>query len=99
MKKSRCPMCYQPAVNSCRSCRTTIVRNKRGEADYGYRDGRVVYQRRANSSMDDGTERNAPYPHDPNKVKSSLPAVRDLLPGDDAPIDINPRVRRPGEAA
>lgn len=82
MKKSRCPMCYQPAVNSCRSCRTTIIRNKRGEADYGYRDGRVVYQRRANSSIDDGGERWAPYFHRPHHSRTMI----HLPPGADEQV-------------
>lgn len=65
MKKSRCPMCYEPAVNVCRSCRCTIVRNRRGEADYAYRGTQMVYQRRANSTMDDGSPRATHWLHQP----------------------------------
>lgn len=74
MKKSRCPMCYQPAVDYCRSCHTTIVRNKRGEADYGYRDGRVVYQRRANAQMDAPASGRAMF-HRPHHTRTSIRMV------------------------
>lgn len=95
MKKSRCPMCYQPAIDHCRSCRTTIVRNKRGEADYGYRGTQVVYQRRANSQMDDGDQRWALF-HRPHHTRTQ---IRMVQPSDDDPSPLGRmNFRRKGAA-